>query len=1143
MKYMHRYLLLTALVVAACTAEPYEAPIRPGTGQEEQPAPTDPTSKAVVLEAVIEAAVPETKADIATDGQITWSEQDSIGLWTSKGRWARLVLDSSAGLKRGMFTGELDTDENPAGYAVHPYADHSLAGSVLTLTLPEEGDGQIPMAAKVPEDAALSFKVLSGAIYLSVGEIPEGAKALVLEADTPISGTFTADLAAEDPSLTWKEGGQKYVSLPIKDGEKAFVIPLPAGNYTLSYYFSDGTAEIAESREELGGIDIARGKMAVIENGSISSYTDLFVTPEGSGRHKGTSWDNAFSPADLATIFTGQASEENIARYGGATLHFVGGKYTPEKSLNFDFTKASAAVSFRMEGGYSPESHGKDLSLHDPAQYPTVIDGSSSATGRFARFDLKCHLTVEDMAFDNFSSGISLFYLWTGATNKDIDVTFRRCSFSGNKTDEATNGVLYGGVFFVRGGRLNIESCSFDGNAAGRGAAIACLGPGVVRVSGTDLAPTTFTASTAETGGAFYVENTTAEVAVDHTVFEGNTATASGNTWGAGGAVALMRNNDSGTMAVSFTDCMFKGNKAPAACAGAISLYNAEPKSLNLTRCRFEGNECLSRGGALYTDSGANGKDIYRMTECVFSGNKVTGSASGQGYGGAVDVQNNFKGSMYLDRCTFSGNVSPNGGAAWSNYNNGMVCSIYFNGCRFNGNYVDDATGAKAALYFCSGYVGFHNCAIWDNCKEGQSTPRDILTEANASSKAYILLSQCTIHQKGGNACVYLGSNTARTNIVNSILATSGYPVSIKTGSYQAGSSGDHVLQIGKSNAFHTGHCQNGILLGYDAWKDKFENGYHFTGNLTEAGFTPMETSTSAYIRALGEESDLAFDAWLSGLGVYSRDIDGNLRSGAWTPGCVQVSSGSNPAARRVSILGDSISTYDGFLSGAPLRPHYPRGDVQDVTQTWWHQLIYKKMQNATLEGNFSYAGSQVARATNTNYAGTTWYGQGFVEKFLRDGCGHPDVVFIFGGTNDYMHKETRVFPGGEIVNTATTSPSEAVLKTIFDTADAAVTKEEIDALPDTDFCSAYAKLLRLVKNRCPEASIVCIIGDILNQPVQKSILAIAGHYNCPVVDLFAAAGYNDTANVPKIDGVHPNAAGMTYICNKIYNETKSFIE
>ena len=158
-------------------------------------------------------------------------------------------------------------------------------------------------------------------------------------------------------------------------------------------------------------------------------------------------------------------------------------------------------------------------------------------------------------------------------------------------------------------------------------------------------------------------------------------------------------------------------------------------------------------------------------------------------------------------------------------------------------------------------------------------------------------------------------------------------------------------------------------------------------------------------------------------------------------------------------------------------------------------------------------------------------------------GIGNPDVVFIFGGTNDYMHKETRVFPGGEIVNTATTSPSEAVLKTIFDTADAAVTKEEIDALPDTDFCSAYAKLLRLVKNRCPEASIVCIIGDILNQPVQKSILAIAGHYNCPVVDLFAAAGYNDTANVPKIDGVHPNAAGMTYICNKIYNETKSFIE
>lgn len=1128
---------------AACEQEEYTAPVRPAHEEEEpgedDPHPGDEEMRVVSLEAVIEAAVPETRTSVARDGGITWNESDSIGIRTSAGKWASFRLDSSAGFKKGMFIGELAKDETLSGYAVHPYAEGvSLENGTLTLPLPEIPDGQIPMASAVDGENALQFRILTGALLISAGVLPDGASSLVVEADRAIAGMLTADLSSFTASLP--ADGAAKVAFPVNHSQHEFVLPLPEGGYTLSAWFENEGTEIEDSRMEIGSIDIERGSMLIYEQGEIVAITDLYLTAEGAGRHNGKNWNNAFSVEDLSAIFTGQTSEENIARYAGATVHVAGGTYKPVASLNFDFTKSASDVHLTFLGGYDPQT-----GVRNPASNPTVFDGEASESGRFARFDLRSHIVFEDMAFNGFGSGTALFYLWTGASNKNIDITFRRCSFKDNKTDAATNGVVYGGVFFVRGGFLKLESCTFDGNSAERGGAVACLGDGKLRVSGTDMEPTIFKGSSSDTGGALYVENTTGEVNISHARFQGNEATRSYVTWAAGGAVSIMRNSATGTMAVSFTDCAFEGNKASGACGGAIGLYNAEQKSLNLTRCRFEDNECLSRGGALFTDSGKNGKDIYHITDCEFIGNKVIGGVDKTGYGGAFDVQDNFKGTMYVDGCEFRGNTAPLGGAAWANYNNGMVCSIFFNACKFHGNYVGNSTGANGTVFICSGYAGFHNCAFWDNYKEGQTTPRDIMVSPNgsATSLAYVLLSNCTIHQGGGNACLYLNATTIRTNVVNSVLATAGYPVSIKTSPYAAGSTGEHVLQIGKSNAFHTAQSTGGILLGYDAWKDKITDGYVFTGNLTEAGFIPMTESSSAYISALGLEQDHAFDSWLTGIGAYSRDIDGNFRSVQWSPGCVQTASGSSAPAHRVTILGDSISTYDGFLSGSPVRPHYPRGDVQDVTQTWWHQLIYKKMTNSVLEGNFAYSGSQVARATNTNYLNTTWYGQGFVEKALRDGIGSPDVVFIFGGTNDYMHGETTVFPGGEIVKNETSSPSSAILEGIFATADAAATRAEVEALPDTDFCSAYAKLIRLVKTLRPEAAVVCIIGDILNAPVQQSILAIAAHYNCRVVDFFAAAGYNDETHIPKIDAVHPNSTGMSYICDKIYSETKDLFE
>ena len=49
------------------------------------------------------------------------------------------------------------------------------------------------------------------------------------------------------------------------------------------------------------------------------------------------------------------------------------------------------------------------------------------------------------------------------------------------------------------------------------------------------------------------------------------------------------------------------------------------------------------------------------------------------------------------------------------------------------------------------------------------------------------------------------------------------------------------------------------------------------------------------------------------------------------------------------------------------------------------------------------------------------------------------------------------------------------------------------------------------------------------------SIREIAAYYNLPLVDF---TGAEDSAKMTKYSGSHPNAAGMEFMAEKIYNET-----
>ena len=253
----------------------------------------------------------------------------------------------------------------------------------------------------------------------------------------------------------------------------------------------------------------------------------------------------------------------------------------------------------------------------------------------------------------------------------------------------------------------------------------------------------------------------------------------------------------------------------------------------------------------------------------------------------------------------------------------------------------------------------------------------------------------------------------------------------------------------------------------------------------------------------------------------------------------------ANATPKRVSVIGDSISTFRGYIP-YKYSTYYPRtdGTFISVEDMYWYQLIYKHMTNARLERNIAYSGSCVTNADSTK---DTYFAKRFMDQ---NGVGNADIVIIHGGTNDWRKLSSELVAGLAI--NATKGPTDAQLAPLFATADAAKTRAEIEALNDTTFCEAYIKLIKLVIERNPKVKIVCIIGDYINVGIEQATIKMAAHFpnNCKCVNLLAVNGYNDQTNMPKLyysstnkNQCHPNQKAMAFIAEKIYKELGSWLE
>lgn len=195
-----------------------------------------------------------------------------------------------------------------------------------------------------------------------------------------------------------------------------------------------------------------------------------------------------------------------------------------------------------------------------------------------------------------------------------------------------------------------------------------------------------------------------------------------------------------------------------------------------------------------------------------------------------------------------------------------------------------------------------------------------------------------------------------------------------------------------------------------------------------------------------------------------------------------------------IAVLGDSYSTFEGYVEPSGNEIWYfatprDRTDVTDVTETWWH--ILAREHGFKLGVNNSYSGSTISR---TGYRGEDYSDRAFITRM--NSLGHPDVILIFGATNDSWAK----VPMGDYIYKGWTP------KDLY------------------DFRPAMARLLSGVKDRYPNVEIYFLLNDILSEDINESVRTICREYDVPLIEL---------KNIDKKSG-HPSVKGMRQIADQV---------
>lgn len=211
--------------------------------------------------------------------------------------------------------------------------------------------------------------------------------------------------------------------------------------------------------------------------------------------------------------------------------------------------------------------------------------------------------------------------------------------------------------------------------------------------------------------------------------------------------------------------------------------------------------------------------------------------------------------------------------------------------------------------------------------------------------------------------------------------------------------------------------------------------------------------------------------------------------------------------AKSVSILGDSYSTYEGYMKPDTNAVWYwknfdpSKTDVASVRETWWHQFI--KENGYKLCRNNSYSGTTICNTGYKDKSGkfADYSQRSFIARM--DDLGDPDIIFIFGGTNDSWAG----VPIGEYKYTDWTTQD------LY------------------SFRPALSYLLTEMKDRYPNVEIYFLLNTRLKEEINESVKTICEKCGIDCIVL---------QEIGKMAG-HPSREGMKQISEQIkkYMENK----
>ena len=205
-------------------------------------------------------------------------------------------------------------------------------------------------------------------------------------------------------------------------------------------------------------------------------------------------------------------------------------------------------------------------------------------------------------------------------------------------------------------------------------------------------------------------------------------------------------------------------------------------------------------------------------------------------------------------------------------------------------------------------------------------------------------------------------------------------------------------------------------------------------------------------------------------------------------------------SSKSISILGDSYSTFEGYLQPDTNAIWYwdnvkaENTDVHHARETWWHQFIkengYRLCVNNSFSGaTISYSGYKSGKPDFTDYSDRS-----FITRLKN--LGTPDIILVFGGTNDSWAGS----PIGEYQYEGWTRND------LF------------------SFRPAMACLLEKMIDYYPNVEIVFLLNDDLKEEIDESVRTICTHYGVKWIEF---------EGIDKING-HPSVKGMKQISEQL---------